>query len=280
MKRYPAAIRHLVGTVLLTGIPVMTIGVAAGASPRLTPGMHTDCKPWATLRLGHYEVNNNVWGRGAIRSYSQCIHRMPESQSATLGNVGWTWKWPRSHDGVKAFPSILFGRKPWNNYSTSPVLPQSIAQLGQLAVSYDITSKSTGAVNLLLESWITRAHKAKQRDRVGELAIHLSQQRWPGQAGRYVETVTLDGIPFDFYIEPKMHVPGDNHTWAYYGFVNKGKPLMRTTIHVEKFVNYLLARGHIRKTHYLASIELGNEVDYGKGRTDVHHFSVKAGPRP
>jgi len=244
-------------------------------TPIYTSGAQPLCKAWATISLGEYEISNNIWGKGNIQDYSQCIFGSLKPRSDLPDHFGWLWNWPDAGVRVKAYPSILFGRKPWNNYSTTSHLPRKIKKIKQLNVSYKLETTSNGAVNLLLESWITRIAKTTPTDRVAELAIQLYQDNWPGQAGRFIRSVVIDGISFDFYVEKKMRVPGDTHTWVYYGFVHKGKPVLQTKIDMMKFVNYLVNNGYVDQEHYIATVELGNEIDYGKGKTKVEQFSVQ-----
>jgi len=232
------------------------------------------CTPWAEIPLGKYVIINNVWGKGNISDYSQCVFHTPGSIAQQPESMGWFWNWPTRKSGVKAYPSILYGRKPWNRYSTIPQLPAKIDQLNQLTASYYLEESSNGAVNLLLESWITQKRVAVPSDRTGELAIHLYQKNWPAQAGDYIESIVFDGIKYDFYIEKTMRVPGDNHSWTYYGFVHKGPPLLMATVDMMKFINYLVARGYVNQEHYIASVELGNEIDHGKGKTRISRFNV------
>ena len=235
------------------------------------------CTDWAKILLGEYEISNNIWGKGNIHDYSQCIFGVMNPRSGLPENMGWTWSWPASVVGVKAYPSILYGRKPWNDFSTTSHLPQTINQLKRLTVSFKLKTEDRGAVNLLLESWITKIFMASPEDRVGELAIQFYQKNWPGQAGKYIESIEIDGISFDFYIDKKMRVPGDTHTWAYYGFVHKGTPVLQAKIDVMQFISYLVRHGYVEQNHYIATVELGNEIDHGAGKTLIEHFSVQVG---
>lgn len=247
--------------------------------PRSMGGIKPVCGDWATISLGEYEVNNNIWGKGVIKGYTQCIFGVMDLYSGLPATAGWSWHWPKSDEGVKAYPSILYGRKPWNKYSTTSQLPRVLDQMQQLLVTYKLQSTTSGAVNLLLESWITTTQKATPKDRTGELAIQLYQKHWPGQAGRFIETVVINDIPFDFYLEEKMRVPDDDHSWAYYGFVHEGKPLLQAKLDIMKFANYLIKKGYVNRHHYIATVELGNEVDYGDGETVIEQFSVQPGQK-
>jgi len=235
----------------------------------------TLCRDWASLTLGSYEINNNVWGKGNMHGYSQCIFSRINVSKDTPDSYGWYWNWPVTGDGVKAYPSVLYGRKPWNAYSTTSKLPVAIKKLKQLNVSYKVKEEHSGAVNLLLEAWITNNINSKPNDRVGELAIQLYQKNWPGQAGKFVASIKIDNIPYDFYIDKAITVPGDAITWVYYGFVYTGEPILSQKVNMMHFINYLVKHDYLSNKHFVASVELGNEIDHGKGKTVVEQFSVQ-----
>lgn len=253
--------------------------VAEGTNiSREPPGTKYACTDWAKHTLGKYEITNNVWGKGKIRDYSQCIYGDLNPRSDRPRHIGWSWRWPYTVDGVKAYPSILYGKKPWNDYSTTSRLPRAVNQLSFLNVSYKIKMESSGAVNLLLESWLTKTATAMPGDRVGEVAIQLYQKNWPGQAGQFIESIVIDNIAYDFYIEKAMHVRGDKDTWIYYGFVHAGEAVLQVkALDMMKFINYLVKKRYINPAHFVASVELGNEIDHGEGRTELKYFSVQVG---
>ena len=234
------------------------------------------CDDWTKFKQEQFEIHNNVWGKEKITNYKQCIFSFAKPNSGQIRGFGWDWNWPIVNDNVKAYPSILFGRKPWHNYSTSPQLPLRIADISRLQVSFDLESQASGAYNLLLESWIIRDKFATSSDRTGELAIHLYQHNVPGHAGKFIASVNLSGYNFDFYLEPKMTVPEDNHTWVYYGFIHTGKPIQHAAINMGQFIEYLVEHNYVNAQHYIASIELGNEIYDGQGKTQINSFAVEA----
>ena len=263
----------IVSLFTVLNIPVCNAG-QDDTNSRFRPANEPRCHDWAVISLGKYEINNNVWGKDRISDYKQCIFSNANTDNSLPGKFGWNWSWPKVNDGVKAYPSVLYGRKPWNNYSTTSKLPRRIDQLRHLLITYQLESQFDGAANLLLESWITKTAQAKPAERTGELAIQLYQKDWPGQAGKFITSVTINAIPFDFYVDEKITAPGDNLTWAYFGFVHKGKIITDASIDIKLFVDYLVRKGYIDRKHYLATVELGNEIDHGKGVTTITHFSV------
>lgn len=270
-KRQSRLGRELIITGLLLSAGNMVWGEAAGHS---SGKLHTQCSDWATIDLGHYQLNNDVWGKRGLVGYSQCIYKIPGSNGDSTGRFGWYWHWPRAFDGVKSYPSVFYGRDLWSQHATTKALPKAIFRLRHIYVNYKIKSRHTGAVNLLLESWITRNARPRHGDRLGELAIQLSQIKWPGQEGKYIENVKIDGINFAFYLAKKTHAPGDHDRWAYYGFVHKPQTLLNARVDIMQFVKYLVRKGYVDRRSYIATVELGNEIDHGKGRTQVEHYSV------
>jgi len=247
--------------------------VRAEAANHNSGHLKTQCNDWATIDLGGYLLNNDVWGKRGLTGYSQCIYEIP-GRKESEGGFGWTWDWPRAFDGVKSYPSVFFGRDLWSHQATTTALPKAISQLRHIYVNYKIKSTHTGAVNLLLESWITRNPSPGHRDRLGELAIQLYQIDWPGQEGKYIEDVKIGGVDFAFYLSKTTHAPGDPDRWTYYGFVHKPPTILKARLDIMQFVNYLVRKGYVDAGSYIATVELGNEIDHGEGRTEVESYSV------
>ncbi len=229
------------------------------------------CKHWDFIKFDQYEVHNNVWDKRDIKNFEQCIYKDTISNKQS---IGWRWDWPAAKGNIKAYPSILYGLKPWNLESTTPDLPIKLDDIALLKTEFQIDEKSKGGMNLLIDAWITDNNRPQPHNRIAELAIHIYQKQWQGQAGKYIETVLIDGVVYDFYKHDNMTVHGDNHSWDYLGFVHKGKPKFSGNINIKHFTDYLVKNGHLNKNSYLSSIEFGNEITHGQGETRVSHFQV------
>lgn len=230
------------------------------------------CQDWATFKAQRIELNNNTWGKQDIKDYEQCIYQNYYNPT----HMGWRWTWPERRPGVKAYPSLMYGYKPWNKHSTTQTLPMQLSELDSLEVNFLAEMDYQGAVNLLLEAWLTDSATPEPYDRTSEIAIHLMQHQWPGQGGDYYQSVTLGERTYDVYINHQMQVPGDPHTWSYLSFVNTGKPLLKGEIDLKQFIDYLLKEKMIINSEYLTSVELGNEIDHGEGTTNIPYFHVRA----
>ena len=230
------------------------------------------CGEWKVLKLGEYELHNNVWGKGSITNFRQCVFTKKPALSDY--QFGWSWNWPEVDYTVKSYPSVLYGRKPWNDYSTTHRLPVKVSKLESLKVEYALSEQSVGAMNLLLELWVTDTPTPSPYNRTREIAIHMYQKEWPAQGGDFVESLVIDETRYDFHKNDAIIVPGDDHKWAYLAFVNSGWPKYQAKVDVKKFVDYLVENGHMSKDEYIVSVELGNEITEGQGETKVKKFQV------
>jgi hypothetical protein len=110
------------------------------------------CRDWQTAQMGSYMVQNNVWGKGKVAGYSQCVgigHRERGTVAAR-----WSWNWPKSSSNVKGYPEIIFGRKP-RHATTTAALPRKVKTIETATVSFDYASKHSGRGNTAFDLWLT-----------------------------------------------------------------------------------------------------------------------------
>ena len=78
---------------------------------------HTLCKDYEYFSSNGYELNNNIWGRSAATSGSQCTY--VDSVSSTGAKWHTYWQWTGGKDNVKSY--VYSGRqitkKPVSQYS-------------------------------------------------------------------------------------------------------------------------------------------------------------------
>ena len=91
----------------------------------------SNCGIYATINIGDFKVENNLWNAGALpdNSYTQCIFTYEE---AGLQLLGWQWQFPDNAYGVNAYPQLIYGWKPWQAPSTTPNLPQKSSRYYQV----------------------------------------------------------------------------------------------------------------------------------------------------
>jgi len=227
------------------------------------------CNDWAEIKMNEYIVSNNVWGKGNITNYKQCIF------GTKIGNIvdfGWNWTWPKDGGNVKAYPEIIYGWKPWSESSTTSNLPIQIGNINQITVSYDAilsTTSTTGTYNLTFDLWITNLSPPNPNNITREVMIWVETKNMI-PSGTLLQRVSISGEDYDFY---KGQGSAGSTIWTYLAFV-KVSPKLKGSINVHEFLNYLKNESHIFANEYLASIEFGNEIIEGAGETRLQNYSV------
>jgi serralysin len=225
--------------------------------------METKCGDWERLDFPDFYVENNVWGKGDLEGYRQCLFRNPE----TDGSFGWEWDWPQGAADIAAFPSVGFGWKPWAGQSTTPALPVQVRQIKNASAVQNLTVKAAGAYNLTYDLWLTGSPTPRGDNVTASVLIWLRQQGMapPGEPSA---TTTIGGEVYDLYLGRFPHA-----TWPYRIFVKKTQWVPGMT-DLAKFLDFLVKGGHVSPKDYLACIEFGNEVKWGSGKTELRKFQV------
>ncbi len=258
-----------ISTVLFSGCMMIVIGCNEGGSAGLTddpppPVEIQECADWAEIEAGEYMLSNNVWGKGDITDYEQCIRYISENEVTRLG---WSWIWPATeNNSVKAYPEIIFGWKPWNAHSTTNQLPAKIADISTLTSSFTLIDYTmSGIGNLAYDIWITADSLPSGNNIRHELMIWLKKEnQTPG--GVFVAQVTIDNVVYDYYRA--------DWDWTYFAFVNNSGEEI-TTVAIDKFLSYLKTQHDISDTEFVASIEFGSEIIAGSGRVLLEGYRIK-----
>ena len=217
------------------------------------------CNPWVLQPFGSYLIENNVWGQGNINNFSQCIYTTTDSV------FGWNWDWPSIGTNVKAYPEIIFGKKPWSSNSTNNVLPIMIDNIETFEVSFDIQTEANGYYNLAFEFWVTADSLSNENEITTEVMIWTSNSLLQ-PAGEQISIVFVDGYYYNLY-------KADFDNWIYYAFVSDVDQY-NSTLNIHNFINYMISTGHLNPNEYLGSFEFGNEIVYGVGQTNINHYSI------
>jgi hypothetical protein len=222
------------------------------------------CGDWAYVKIGEYAISNNVWNKRDIKEYMQCIRGHREG-SNSFGS--WRWKWPKLSDEVKAYPEIIYGWKPWEKRSTTEKLPIALAKLQSITVDYDTSSSAEGARNLAFDIWITNSGTPKEQSITDEIMVWVDNVGLtPG--GTYQEEVVVEDRPYRLY-----HGKAGHASWRYTAFVPIS-PMPSAKLRIDSFLSYLITKGILNGKEFLASIEFGNEIVSGQGKTDIGRFSI------
>ena len=238
-----------------------SFGKAAPSSP-----IEAFCEDWEELRNSEFIYSNNVWGKGEITDYEQCLLKRADGGNT---QYGWRWRWPAGSGGVKAYPEVIYGHKPWYTYSTTTDLASRISSISQLQVNYDVEMTAQGKYNLAFEMWVTSDNPPTPATITHEIMIWVDRTFEPQSSEYQVAQVEIDGFTYDLYVNPGF----GNHT--YIAFASHADQFSGT-LNVEKFLGYLIEHDHLTADHYVTSVELGNEVIEGTGKVWLRRFHINA----
>ncbi len=235
------------------------------------------CTDWAEWENHGLLYQNNIWGKGDIADYEQCLLRRNLDGN---DQYGWRWQWPGGTGDVKAYPEVIYGHKPWHSSSTTSNLPQRIASVNKLSITYAVELTAQGTYNLAFDIWVTSDNPPTPETITHEIMIWMDQT-FPAQPPEFrVGQVTLDDFTYDLYIRPNFDPePGTDHGLAeekpgYIAFVSQADQY-QGMVNVEKFLGYLVEHEHIPADSYVASVEFGNEVIGGSGELWLNRYQIE-----
>ena len=228
-----------------------------------------DCTDQASINSASYRAENNTWGKGALRGWSQCIGLGTGAGGVLLGR--WTWSWSNSAGNVTGYPEVIFGQKP-GKQSTSIVLPKKISSIRVATVAYDVASTHTGSGNTAFDIWLTNTPNPSAfavPPITHEIMIWLETYGDMRPDGTLVEVATIDGSLYSVFVAENV-----GQGWRYIAFQSATPRLGAATIDLAAFLSYVRYKGLATGDEYLASIEFGNEVISGTGETLLNSYAV------
>lgn len=224
------------------------------------------CEDWAEIMFDDYVVSNNVWNKGSITNYTQCIFREEEDGQIQFG---WEWNWPSSGWDVKSYPEIIFGHKPWSLSSTTPSLPLKISDVQSISITLESDLVTSGSCNLAFDIWITDTDEPSEDVINKEIMIWLTNNELM-PAGEKIATVLINEINYDLF---QYFFEG----WEYLAFLAH-EPTTTSSIQLELFLNTLIDFQLLEDTEFIASIELGNEIVDGAGIITIESYGITVVP--
>jgi hypothetical protein len=179
--------------------------------------------------------------------------------------ASWTWNWPRTGDVPKSYPALIYGFKPWRGTSTTDGMPVALSSLNKLDVTYSISTQAQGAYNTAFEIWLTDSDNPEPNDITAEVMVWLDSRKIT-PAGDYKGIIEIENSKYGLWIGRMEH-------WKYIVFKAE-KSSMSGSLNLKSFLHEATRLGEIGIDTRISSIELGNEVVHGTGRTVVNAFTV------
>ena len=232
---------------------------------------HMQCEEAVTAASGSYEVENNVWGKGALTDWSQCVGATNSTRRGLAAR--WTRDWKSQDNQVKAFPEVVFGHKPGTARSTTPLLPRKLGEMRHVVMDYDISTQRNGTGNLSVDIWLTDTPNPTTfavPPITHEVMIWLETFGPMYAGGEQIDTVSIHGIPYRVYVGEKFGLG-----WRYIAFKPENTPMQPVAqIDLMPYLLYLQTKGLLTPESHVANINLGNEIISGAGTTQVNHLDI------
>jgi Glycosyl hydrolase family 12 len=251
----------VVGTLLM---------LCAGAAGDAMREMNADGASF-TLDRG-YRVYNNVWNKEAAHGpHQQSIFSRSAAERPAFG---WQWRWPSS-DGVVAYPEVIYGDTPWDlkPHHGAPLLPVRLGSR-RVIVDYEASFEAGGICNMAFEFWTVSSLPASPSAITHEVMIWIDNKDMT-PAGTWTDVFTLGGTTYDMFVhEGHGDASGKNpQKWTYVAFLAR-KPVLEGPLDISAFAAFLQSRGLLGGNLSMTSLELGNEIVTGSGRTEVRRYKV------
>ncbi|RYP70886.1 hypothetical protein DL771_005136 [Monosporascus sp. 5C6A] len=218
----------------------------------------TFCEQWGSLETGGYIVYNNLWGRDAATSGSQCTTVDGVSGS---GQLAWSteWSWAGGQYQVKSYANAVRRMTPVRLSAVSNIPSTwswSYTGSGMVAnVAYDLFTASTpdGAPEYEIMIWLGSLGGA------GPIS----------ETGSTIATPAVSGVTWDLYY-------GSHSQMKVYSFVARSNQ-KRFDGDLMDFVNYLVDSQGLSTSQYLQSAGAGTEPFLGsnaKFTTSAYSLTV------
>lgn len=230
----------------------------------------------STVIDGRYRLFNNTWNRGASSGRHRQKIFVKDDQGKTV--FGWAWKWKDS-SAVATYPEIQVGASPWNGEAGPGSGFPFRAGAKNLVVDYDVALEASGSYNLAFEFWAVSDLPPSKATITHEVMIWIAGERL-GAAGSEVAKTTLQGTTYSVNVSKNHGDASGAHqnTWTIISLL-ADKPVLHGPLDVGQIIDYLLANGYLTKRHYIANLELGNEIQRGSGTTVVRNYNVRVDDR-
>lgn len=228
----------------------------------------------ATVTVGQLVAQNNTWGRGDLvngRDFVQTL-RVARANDGGFAGVRIDWAWPEDGSaGVRAYPEVFAGRKPWGPETGGDLLPLPLSAAAGLTARFaaDWGGEVSG-FNVAFDLWVSTDPQAGPEAITHEIMVWLT----PGgltPAGRPAGRLRAGALQGRLFARPD-HGAG----WTYLAVIADHE-MRRGEIDLGALVAALQATGHLPAAGWLMTVELGAEVVSGAGWLEIRELEVAGG---
>jgi hypothetical protein len=217
--------------------------------------------------IGEVMFNTGVWGVKAATSYAITQAGTVNLLSGTSDiNVSWDIVSSQT-PGIVSFTNITYGKHPGATTSSTTKLPVQIAAMPDLNIigTMETTCLTVCNYGSIMDVFVMKSANATGSDIGTEILIDTEYLSAP-QAG-YDGTAFIGGIEFKIY-RNRIASP-----WQTIGYRPvQIRKVNNLAINIKDVMADAVARGYITPQEYLVSIEFGNEITFGKGKTIISNL--------
>ncbi|MDC8831355.1 glycoside hydrolase family 12 [Alteromonas gilva] len=239
------------------------------------------CEEYFSYPTKQGVLTNNVWNKKAAESDSwrQCLEKRSVDGETQFG---WSWSWPFGRRVIYSQPQIKIGSSPWApepKFDTS--FPLKISALSKLDIAYDLEVTTNGNHNIATTMWlISEAYTGSKPNRsviAAEIMIwtYSTNAHFDPAGAKYSEITTSDGANWEVWFQKEWQDKSEenDNRWVHVAF-RATNSSMKADINGLELLTYAIEENLISEEHYIADVELGNEIMSGSGMTWVKKFDV------
>ncbi|KXJ96355.1 xyloglucan-specific endo-beta-1,4-glucanase precursor [Microdochium bolleyi] len=246
--------------ILATLLPALAGLVAATPTPTLDKRATTFCGDWDSAATGGYTVYNNLWGKGAATSGSQCTTLTGMSGS----NLQWStsWSWQGGNYNVKSYPNAVL----------TSAAPKQLSAIKSIPSAWQWSYTGNNMVANVAYDLFTSSVASASSTPQYEIMIWLGALGGAGpisSTGSAIATPTINGVKWNLF-------KGPNGAMTVFSFV---APSQQTNFSgdLNAFVKYLTSSQGLPASQYLNSLGAGTEPFVGSNavfRTTAYRAAV------
>lgn len=225
-----------------------------------------------TFTASNFSINTGVWGIKSATAYSVTQTGSIDVQNNVLTSFVSNWNITgAATQGVVAFSNVTYGKHPGGSLNNTTKLPAKIDTLGDILVTgqANTTCVTVCAYGTTFDIFLMDSADPKASDLGTEILI-TTEFTGSGGGENPDAVVVIGGISYRVYHN------SFGSTWNTVVYV----PAVNNQIHnismnIKDFIQDTKARGWIKGTEYLNSVEFGTEVAYGQGTTTISNFKIQ-----
>ncbi|KAH7039879.1 xyloglucan-specific endo-beta-1,4-glucanase A [Microdochium trichocladiopsis] len=251
---------------ILTALAGLTTTLPSLATATPTPTTldkraTTFCGDWDSAATGGYTVYNNLWGKGAATSGSQCT----TLTGVSSGNLQWStsWSWQGGNYNVKSYANAVL----------TSAAPKQLSAIQSIPSTWQWSYTGSGMVANVAYDLFTSSVPSASSTPQYEIMIWLAALGGAGpisSTGSPIATPTIAGIRWNLF-------KGPNGSMTVFSFVAASGQQPNFSGDLNGFVRYLTSSQGLPASQYLNSLGAGTEPFVGSNavfRTTAYRAAV------